>query len=329
MQNAINIAVIDSGITANYLCHSILIGEIISLHLIAQPDSQLGEMEICRNCKPKYAKAPSHGTLVVNTIHKYAKGIPMLLHIYDVFDKNGESSGVLLVEALKMILEHDIDIVVMSLTCSQQYREDFVCLSGKLKEKNIIMICSSSNDGGSQCPANLNFVYGVSGDRINKCGKYRYDTEKEFQFWSDIQGEFVGESGKYSFFCGTSKATAVIAGRLASYLYENGRDKLAELLAFSHDELADISTEEMDDTINRPLLLEYCEAFGLPENICREHMDTLIPWNRDNIRTFAKFMKQIGLEEEILEMNYSEFATLRRIIKSCERRINHASMDER
>ena len=323
-QRRIKVAIIDSNITANYICDSALIREYVSLKQRTEDNLQEGEIEIKKNNTPQNADEASHGTLVVNTMVKYSREIPMEFYIYDVFDKYGKSSGSVLVEALRQILEMEIDIVVMSLTCSMIYEEDFCQLRDTIEEKKVIMICSSSNSGKRCCPAYLDFVYGVTGGKTNVCGKYRYETGRELQFWSDVQGEFIGTPGKYSFFCGTSKATAVVAGRLACYLFENGKDALLKYLSCTHDELKDVVEEcDCSDAVNKELLSKFCKVFQLSESKCIEYMDVLIPWNSDNVRTFELFMKQVGLEKEILKLNYSEFATLRQIMQSCEKRLFH------
>lgn len=327
MHDTIKIAVIDSNITANYLCDLISIKDYLMFRQRRKNDVFLNEIEIQRVNNIKKAKRVSHGTMVVNTVYKYAQNVPLEFYIYDVFDENDESSGIVLVEALRMILETEIDIIVMSLTCSRTYEDDFNKLKEKIKEKNVVLICSAANDGIMKFPANLEFVYGVTGDKVNVCGKYRYDVNEELQFWSDIQGEFVGEPGKYSFFCGTSKATAVVAGRLANYMFKNGKEALIDYLAINHDEFDDSIIKSESNSVNEELLVEFCKTFKLSENVCIENMDVLIPWNVNNIRSFEMFMTKIGLKNEIITLNYSEFATVHKIMKSCERRINDVSMD--
>lgn len=329
MNKEIHIAVIDSGLVTNLLCETARICEYTTLHLKNQMDSNQWELEICRDGNPIETGEISHGTLVVNTVLKYAGDIPLAFHIYDVFDEKDASAGSVLLEALNMILKEDIDIVVMSLTCSSQYENDFIELSGKLKEKNVLMFCSDSNDGRTHCPANLDFIYGVTGDKADASGRYTYEVGKKIQFHCDLSGEFVGDPGKYHFFVGTSKATAMVAGKLAKYLYENGRNALIDYLSCDQEEW-DARTEEFDaGCVNSKLLSRYCEVVGIPEEICLENMDTIIPWNQDNIRTFTEFLKQFDLERDMLHWHYSEFATVRKMMIACERRMKNASLDER
>ena len=317
----VKVAVIDNGLAVNYLADFVNIKKYVTVRQKDNSESSWGEIEIDREGKLKSIEMASHGTLVVNTIHKYAKDVPLEFSVYDVFDENEKSSGILLVEALRMILESEVDIIVMSLTCSKQYEDEFKKLCEKIKERDIIFVSSASNDGKNQCPANLEHVYGVTGGISNVCGKYRYEVNADFQFWSDVQWEFVGGPTIYSVFCGTSKATAVVAGRLACYLYRKGKEALLSYLSCMHDEFEGTYVERTyDNNIDVTLLREFCDVFRLTEEACRGNMDTLIPWNQDNINTFVEFMKRIGLEMDIMNLNYSEFSTLRRILLACERR---------
>lgn len=262
MNKEIHIAVIDSGLVTNLLCETARICEYTTLHLKNQMDSNQWELEICRDGNPIETGEISHGTLVVNTVLKYTGDIPLAFHIYDVFDEKDASAGSVLLEALNMILKEDIDIVVMSLTCSSQYENDFIELSGKLKEKNVLMFCSDSNDGRTHCPANLDFIYGVTGDKADASGGYTYEVGKKIQFHCDLSGEFVGDPGKYHFFVGTSKATAMVAGKLAKYLYENGRNALIDYLSCDQEEW-DARTEEFDaGCVNSKLLVgDVCDKW--------------------------------------------------------------------
>ncbi len=317
----VKVAVIDNGLAVDYLADFVNIKKYVTVRQRVYSESSWGKIEIDRDGKPKHIEMASHGTLVVNTIYKYAKDVPLEFSVYDIFDENDKASGALLIETLRLILEDEVDIIVMSLTCGKQYEDEFKRLCEKIKERDIIFVSSAPNDGKNQCPANLEHVYGVTGGIADVCGKYRYDVGAEFQFWSDVQWEFVGGPTLYSVFCGTSKATAVVAGRLACYLYRNGKEELLSYLSRAHDEFEGVQVEKTyDGNIDVALLLKFCNVFRLTEEACKENMDILIPWNQDNINTFVEFMRHIGLEMDIMNLNYSEFSTLRRILLACERR---------
>lgn len=324
IKNKIKVAVIDTGLTEKYLVKDIRLQKYISMKQSYEDASDMGKVEIAKGIYSRAGEKSSHGTRVVNTIKKYARNAPVEFYIYDVFDNLGKSSGAVVLEALKMILEDDVDIIVMSLTCGSEYKSDFERLATIIEQKNILFICSASNDGQCNCPADLEFVYGVSGKAIGINGRYRYTPTSKLQFWSDIQWEFVGELEQLQVFCGTSKATAVIAGRLIDYMYQHGKEDLFQYLMDEHDEFTDIPPIDIDDeSIDKELLQIYCQVYGLEKEICMNNLDTIIPWHQNNIDKFVIFMKRIGLEKVIWQLNYTEFITLRNILKACKIRMKN------
>ena len=164
-------------------------------------------------------RSGAHGTCVVNTILKYCNDIPVEFVIYDVFDEYGSSSGTVLVEVIKDILNRNIDIAVMCLTCSGEYEKEFVKLRKSVLENGIIILSSASNDGKDLCPSYLDYIYGVDGNDSLAFGEYAFDMDGKYQFASNTLPEIIDCGNEKIPFSGTSKATAVIGGILACYLY--------------------------------------------------------------------------------------------------------------
>ncbi len=164
-------------------------------------------------------RSGTHGTCVVNTILKYCNDIPVEFVIYDVFDEYGSSSGTVLVEAIKDILNRNIDIAVMCLTCSREYENEFLKLRESVLEKGIIILSSASNDGTDLCPSYIDYIYGVRGNDSLDFGEYTFDMDSKYQFASNTLSEIIDCGNEKIPFSGTSKATAVIGGILACYLY--------------------------------------------------------------------------------------------------------------
>ncbi len=165
------------------------------------------------------SRSGAHGTCVVHTILKYSKNTPVEFVIYDVFDEYGSSSGTVLIEVIKDILMKNIDIAVMSLTCSREYEKEFLKLRESVLEKGIIILCSASNDGKDLCPSYLDYIYGVNGDDTLAFGEYTFDIDRKYQFSCNTLSEIINCGNEKIPFSGTSKATAVIGGILACYLY--------------------------------------------------------------------------------------------------------------
>lgn len=170
-------------------------------------------------------RSGAHGTCVVNTILKYCKDIPVEFVIYDVFDESGSSSGSVLVEVIKDILNRNIDIAVMSLTCSREYEKEFLKLRKSVLEKGIIILSSASNDGMDLCPSCIDYVYGVMGNDSLSFGEYTFDIDSKYQFTSNTLSEIIDCGNEKIPFSGTSKATAVVGGILACYLYGQEEQK--------------------------------------------------------------------------------------------------------
>lgn len=166
------------------------------------------------------SRSGAHGTCVVHTILKYSKNTPVEFVIYDVFDEYGSSSGTVLIEVIKDILMKNIDIAVMSLTCSREYENEFLKLRESVLEKGIIILSAASNDGKDLCPSYLDYIYGVDGNDSLAFGEYAFDMDSKYQFASNTLPEIIDCGNEKIPFSGTSKATAVIGGMLASYLYE-------------------------------------------------------------------------------------------------------------
>ena len=164
-------------------------------------------------------RSGAHGTCVVHTILKYCEDTPVEFVIYDVFDENGSSSGMVLIEAIKDILDRNIDIAVISLTCNREYEKEFLELRKSVLEKGIIILSSASNDGKDLCPSYLDYIYGVNGDDSLAFGEYTFDKERKYQFSCNPLSEIIRCGNEEIPFSGTSKATAVVGGILARYLY--------------------------------------------------------------------------------------------------------------
>ena len=186
----------------------------------------------------------SHGTNVLNTIYKYADGADMGIYYYNIFDSENCSSGILLVETIKKILKKEVDFIVISLSCPEKYRDDFLKLETQVRITKTILIAASDNFGVNTMPAYLDFVYGVGTDNSLGLGAYIYRKRNWLKFYCNTAPEFIGELGKIDIFCGTSKGTAVIAGRLIAIMDKYGKEYLFDYL--SCDKIADDYYKDME-----------------------------------------------------------------------------------
>ena len=139
--------------------------------------------------------------------------------VNSIDDFLSSSSGMVLIEAIKDILDRNIDIAVISLTCNREYEKEFLELRKSVLEKGIIILSSASNDGKDLCPSYLDYIYGVNGDDSLAFGEYTFDKDRKYQFSCNPLSEIIRCGNEEIPFSGTSKATAVVGGILARYLY--------------------------------------------------------------------------------------------------------------
>lgn len=324
MKKPVKIAIIDTGLTERYISADTKIVESLTFETVCD-GGETSELEIYRNLPLYSGTVPSHGTGVINSLIKYSQGISKEFYIFDVFGKSSYSSGFVIVEALERAIEKNPDLIVMSLTCGSEYRDEIMALTKKMDERNIFFICSASNEGDHNFPADLAGIYGVSGGPVGINGLYRYRPNDDIQFYGSDQWEFVGEKGRMHMFRGTSKAAAVVAGRLVRFISDKGKSELNAYLMSEHDELIEKKTVSVKTEHPDLDLLEiFCRKSGLDAALCDEMMDAEIHWNQKNTDLFLGFFVMSGMsEKEILNLNYDEFSTLRNVFSTCEKRIQN------
>lgn len=329
MKDKVKVAIIDSALTKYYIAEETMISEYISLKMIKREGVYLDEIEIDRNNDMEKGEIPSHATGVLNTIVKYTKGIDVDFSIYNVFDDNGISSGAVIIEACEMILKRNIDVVVMSLTCSRDYKEEFEVIIEEFRKKEIIFICAGDNHYKNNFPADMIGVLGVQAGDKKYIGGYRYSPLKKMQFESDVQGEFVGRKGRYHFFFGTSKATAIVASFLIEYIFFNGKNKTREFLLEEQEQLKEkkkiVNNKHInDDNKNNELLNSFCNIFNIDqEEMSSENMDRIIPWNIRNIRMLEMFLDINMIDIELDSLHFDDFSTVRNLMNTCLTRIKN------
>lgn len=314
---AIKIAVIDTGVSFDLLAEDIFLKKYISMKQ-KEDRKQHCIIEISEGIDYGNIIEASHGTKVVNTIKKYATNAEVEFYLYDVFSNNKTSSGAIIIEALNDILNYDVDIIMMSLTCSSKYKWEFMQMRDTILEKKIIYVCSASNTGNNHFPANLDFIFGVTGEHKEN-GKFNYYPYKEIQFCSSTQYEFIGNSNKLQIFGGTSKAAAVVVGMLANYASQKGIDSLQHYLEYEHImpecKKKSNDTEEYSEVIFEEVL----ESFGLQNfNMTYELLHKTIPWNKKNIERLLNLFEKFHATNKIQKLNYSEFESLYALIRYFE-----------
>lgn len=316
---AVKIAVIDTGVNYDMLKPDIAITENVALTII-EKDGQ-AYVKISEGKSYEIIKEVTHGANVINTINKYAGNTELEIRVYDIFCGKDKSSGVLIIEALREIMKNDVDIIVMSLTCDSEYESDFIRFRDSILSKGVIFLSSMANDKKQNCPSYLEFVYGVGELECCENGSYSFEPQREIQFLSNTECEFVGPLDKLQLFDGTSKATAVVAGKLAEYIENNGKKALFEYLQTPHMEPIIRRDEEIViSSYNKKMYNYVLNAFDLdPCELTDELFETPIPWNSHNKNYLIKLFDSKGCLDELLNLKYSEFKSLYHIIKTLEK----------
>lgn len=310
-----NVAIIDTGIHCKYLSSGIEIKKYKSLHI----EQSHHQKYLCISDGVTVdGVEPSHGTNVINTIRKYSADTDISAYIYNIFDSENRSSGILIVESLKLILEEDIDIVVISLTCDSIYKSEFLQIKNIVLEKKLIILCAADNEGKNDFPASLDFIYGVGRADFTENGKYDYFPDAAIQFRTNCEYEFVGKEQGLSLFDGTSKGTAVIAGIMVNYLNKYGRKSLDEFLMQRHERFIKQSNQKemwIDNEIFRRVLL----AFGLKEDVDPYLLDVPISWsNENNVNSLLFLLNEFDCENILLNLNYRNIKTIKDIVITME-----------
>ncbi len=315
---AIKMAVIDTGVSFSLLPEDILVARYISLKQ-KEDNNENGIIEILEGIDYGDSIEGSHGTKVVNTIKKYAPDVEMEFYLYDVFHKSATSSGAIIIEALNDILKYDIDIIVMSLICSPKYREEFMQLKDSILKKNVIFICSASNAGSNDFPANLDFIFGVGGG-YGENGKFNYYPRRKIQFCCNTEYEFVVSGNKVQIFGGTSKAAATVAGLLADYTSQNGKIALRNYLKCKHIMSKDkkiygaMKKEDSTDIFDKIIDVFDLEKFQVTDDLLYKP----IAWNRKNIENLVCLFEKFQCIDSMQKIEYSDFKSLYALVRYFE-----------
>lgn len=155
-----------------------------------------------------------HGTLVYNTIQKYAGNSDVGYSIYNIIDEERHGGSELLNRALRDILDKkSINVVVMSLTFRNQSKAAEIRKTIKaLRQNGTIMIAADSNSASPAYPAAYPEVLGVGRGGFIREPAYIYRPLSEIRIAGDILPEFLREqNGRHRLFSGTSKAAAKFA----------------------------------------------------------------------------------------------------------------------
>ena len=149
-----------------------------------------------------YADRSGHGTACTGIIRQIAPDSE--IHIVRIFEQSLVADGKLLIEALQWVINHEMDVVNLSLgTTDCQYFELIQELCRQAARENIILVAAAHNRGIESYPAILPNVIGVQGKSMQ--------TLNDFYFRPDKNIECVAHGGD-QILCWRNSSKVIAAG---------------------------------------------------------------------------------------------------------------------
>lgn len=291
MKNSIRVAILDTGIDTKheYLKDSIYegIGFIWSDDYITITDD--------------YEDDNGHGTACASIIKREFENVEFI--VIKILDKYGQTNIQILEEALKMLINKEIDIVNLSLSVMKsEMVKDLYKICDDLRKSGKIIVCSLANGFNESYPATFSNVIGVRGMILEEDSYFWFNKNKKIQCIIDSKPYLnchINNSYRLFGKC-NSQAAAKFTGKIANLLYEN--PNICEEELYLRLELLAQKTDWMEaDLVNSRKCPNYKE--GLYEidnpllieiaNIVRE----VLPIDKDDnsLYSCSLFNKCVGL----------------------------------
>lgn len=214
--NNIKIAVIDSGISKDYL-HNITVIDGIGF----KTNIEKGNIEVTEN----YFDELGHGTECIDIINNNTENANF--YVIKILDNNGYSSS----KALELALEHlctvDIDVINLSLSMDNAINEKIQLIIDKLYKQGKLIVASVKNGELSSPLANYKNVIGVIGVTVDNESTYEFNQNNEIQFkCSSVPILTKINDNKFRFFAGNSKATCIATSIIANLLFKYNKNNI-------------------------------------------------------------------------------------------------------
>ncbi len=197
----------------------------------------------------KQYDAIGHGTQVASCIKKYCPQTE--LFIINIYKDSRIVSSCLLLEALRYLLDVDVDIINISLAVSsREYVSDIESVLQLLGEQGKCVVASVKNGQESSYPASSPYCIGVSGSEKLSAGEFGLGKRGEYMITASRLPEQVESlGGRMAPFGGNSRAAACITGRLAAVMMEKSIYRTGMESAYM--EMAKYNFREDDKEENR------------------------------------------------------------------------------
>lgn len=241
--------IIDSGLNEKYMFNKRIIGTK-SFYLEVDEIKESNEI----------IDEDGHGSACFHILDKYTTNCDFF--IIKIL-RNGKADVRLLHAALNYCLKIDCDIINLSLAANYENSslDELENIIRSISNKHIITVASYPNNGRDGYPANSSEVIGVKGilcDDYNYCDATSLDTGKIILTLNLLPEVTARENGKYYFFGGNSKATALATAKIIALLNEFNESSI--------DTVFDILKQNVNDNGNLDRSFDYFDKF-LADNI--------------------------------------------------------------
>lgn len=212
INNKVRVVIIDSGIdrSKNNLKDNVI--EAISIKINSKGYIEKTKESVANN---------DHGTLVASCI-KYICNDAEFIDI-NILDKNLTTDGRVLLKALEEAINHNPDIVHLSLgTTKFKYWFPLKRIVRKLRKNNIIVVSAANNYGLKSYPAYLKGVVGVKGKEVDDLNWHTYEDGFYYAPYK-LPKELCYEESQVKI-RGTSIAAAYITGYVCEYVKSGNKN---------------------------------------------------------------------------------------------------------
>ncbi|MGE5558153.1 MAG: S8 family serine peptidase [Bacillota bacterium] len=160
--------------------------------------------------------ANGHGTACVDLIRRNAPEAEIA--VLKVFDENLLCGGEIFLSAMRWCLEHNIDIINLSLgTINRIIGHQIISLCKEACDRGKLVVAAANQEGYRAYPAGDSFVFTVAAGKLPSKSDYSYDKENGCFLARGDKQKAAWSGGNYSFVDGASFAAANFTGILARY----------------------------------------------------------------------------------------------------------------
>lgn len=291
MKRKIKVAILDTGIDKN---HEYLKDNIYEGFGFNSTDE--GYITIDDN----YEDDNGHGTVCASIIKNKFSNVEFT--VIKVLDKYGSTNIQILEEALKMLIEKDIDIINLSLSVMKsEMISDLYNVCEDLKNKGTIIVCSLANGFNESYPAVFDNVIGVKGFTLETEDSFWFNKNKKIQCIMDSTPYFhCNINNTYKLFgkC-NSQAAAKLTGEIANILSQNNNLNFNDL----HDNLEKLSKKiiwEDKDLMESKRYPDFKQDLYKKDSVILKKVscilkDVLNIDNEEFLYNYSLFNKYVGL----------------------------------